>query len=140
MVGRGRLFQWIFWKIIEILLILVSGLSFLISWWRYRHLSQQASKNRKKDTPTYLSCEKPSDEIVSGKLSIVIAIKNEAKYIGKTIRNFESTTIDKSRVEIILVDSGCKDNSLEVARVSLLYLLYICIPRGDDIFHRLVLV
>lgn len=53
-----------------------------------------------------------------GKLSIVIAVKNEARYIGKTIRNLESTTIDKARVEIVLVDAGCKDNTMDVARAS----------------------
>jgi cellulose synthase/poly-beta-1,6-N-acetylglucosamine synthase-like glycosyltransferase len=137
MLGRGRLIQWIYWKIIEIILILVSVISFLISWFRYRHLSQQAIKNRKNDQRDLLCGKSSSDEIVFGKLSIIIAIKNEAKYIGKTIRNFESTTIDKSRVEIILVDSGCKDNSLEVARVSLSNILFF--DHGHSLRRVLVL-
>jgi cellulose synthase/poly-beta-1,6-N-acetylglucosamine synthase-like glycosyltransferase len=114
MKERGKLFRWIFWKIVEIFVILFSSISFLISWLQYRRLSHQYQS--KKSTCVNNNVPKLSKE--KGKLSIIIAIKNEAKHIGKTIRNFESTTIDKSAVEIILVDSGCKDNSLEVARVS----------------------
>ena len=54
----------------------------------------------------------------NGVVSVVIALKNEARYIGKTIRNLESTTVDKTRVEIVLVDVGCKDNTFDVAKVS----------------------
>jgi cellulose synthase/poly-beta-1,6-N-acetylglucosamine synthase-like glycosyltransferase len=112
MKQRGNLFRWIFWKIIEVIVILLSTISLFISWLRYRQISHQRKLKSSKNL------QKLSKEEVRGKLSIIIALKNEAKYIGKTIRNFESTTIDKSRVEIILVDSGCKDNSVEVARVS----------------------
>lgn len=115
MKERGRLFRWIFWKIVEIFVILFCSISFFISWIHYRR--QLSPKTIKNSSSINLTKECKEKEGI-GKLSIIIAIKNEAKYIGKTIRNFESTTINKSAVEIIIVDSGCKDNSLEVARVS----------------------
>ena len=52
------------------------------------------------------------------KISIIIPLKNEAKYIGRTILGLETNTIDKSNVEIILVDCGCLDNSIDVAKTS----------------------
>lgn len=52
------------------------------------------------------------------KISIIIGLKNEARYIGKTLMNLEATTIDKRNVEIILVDGGCEDNSLDVVKAS----------------------
>lgn len=57
-------------------------------------------------------------ENAEGKLSIVIALRNEAAVIGKTIRNMEKTTLDKTRVELILVDAGCRDNTIDVIKAS----------------------
>ena len=54
----------------------------------------------------------------TGKISVIIATKNESRFIGQTIRNLESTTVDKSRVEIIIVDVGSMDNTLGIARAS----------------------
>ncbi|CAM9189838.1 unnamed protein product, partial [Ectocarpus fasciculatus] len=51
-------------------------------------------------------------------LSVVIVVKDDAKVIGRTIRNLESTTANKQRTEIVLVDAGCKDNTLGVVRAS----------------------
>jgi glycosyltransferase involved in cell wall biosynthesis len=56
-------------------------------------------------------------------VSIVMAVKNEAGFIGKTLRNLEATTIDKSRCQVIFVDAGCTDNSADVAKAS-----SCCIP------------
>lgn len=38
--------------------------------------------------------------------------------IGQTIRNLESTTTDKYRLEIIIVDVGSNDKTIEVAKAS----------------------
>ena len=54
----------------------------------------------------------------TGMISVIIATKNESRYIGQTLRNLESTTADKSRVEIIIVDVGSMDSTIEVARAS----------------------
>lgn len=117
-VGKGRLLSWILWKIIEIILIFFSFFSFLISYYNYNKIKKLIKKNKSNNTLNTTSINNNKDNNDNnGKVSIIIAIKNEAKYIGKTIRNFESTTIDKTRVEIILVDSGSRDNSIEVARV-----------------------
>lgn len=51
-------------------------------------------------------------------LSIVIVVKDDAKLIGRTIRNLEVTTANKQKTEIVLVDAGCRDNSVGVARAS----------------------
>jgi glycosyltransferase involved in cell wall biosynthesis len=52
------------------------------------------------------------------RITVIIATKNESRTIGKTMRNFESTTVDKSRVEIIIVDVGSMDRTIEVAKAS----------------------
>ena len=54
----------------------------------------------------------------AGKISVIIATKNESRFIGQTLRNLESTTADKSQVEIIIVDVGSMDSTIEVARAS----------------------
>lgn len=54
----------------------------------------------------------------AGRISVIIATKNESRHIGQTMRNLESNTADKSRVEIIIVDVGSIDSSIEVARAS----------------------
>ena len=94
--------------IIEVLLLVLCSFSFFLNWLSFSKLK----KGKKKPL---LSITNTS---VLNKVSVVIAIKNEARYIGKTIRNLESTTVDKSRVQIILVDCGGKDNSIDVAKVS----------------------
>ena len=88
-------------------------ISFLVTWYTCYKLNkktQTAKRNERVRAGCALKC--------NGKVSVIIPLKNEARYIGKTILNLESTTVDKSRVEIILVDSGCKDNTLDMARVS----------------------
>ena len=52
------------------------------------------------------------------RISIIIAIKNESRVIGKTLRNLEATTKCKNLCEIIIVDKGCVDNSIDVAKAS----------------------
>ena len=54
----------------------------------------------------------------AGRISVIIATKNESRHIGQTMRNLESNTADKSRVEIIIVDVGSIDSTIEVARAS----------------------
>mmetsp|Transcript_10834 Transcript_10834/g.23832 ORF Transcript_10834/g.23832 Transcript_10834/m.23832 type:complete len:314 (+) Transcript_10834:65-1006(+) len=95
--------------IIEVLLLVLCSFSFFLNWLSFGKLK----KGKKKPL---LSIPNTS---ALNKVSVVIAIKNEARYIGKTIRNLESTTVDKSRVQIILVDCGGKDNSIDVAKASI---------------------
>jgi glycosyltransferase involved in cell wall biosynthesis len=59
-----------------------------------------------------------STESRQGKISILIATRNESRSIGKTLRTLESNTIDKLRVEIIIIDVGSTDNTIDVAKAS----------------------
>ena len=52
------------------------------------------------------------------RISIILAVKNESRVIGKTLRNLEATTKHKHLCEIIIVDKGCTDNSIDVAKAS----------------------
>lgn len=47
------------------------------------------------------------------KLSFVIPALNEENYIEKTLRNLRTQTID---VEIVVVDNGSSDNTIEIAK------------------------
>lgn len=49
------------------------------------------------------------------KVSIVITNYNYGKYLGRCIRSCADQSVDKSEYEIILVDDGSNDNSLNVA-------------------------
>jgi glycosyltransferase involved in cell wall biosynthesis len=100
----------------QIILIVMYSLSFFLSWFTCRKLNKKTQLAKRKDR--FLNQRSTHSAECNGKVSVIIALKNEARYIGKTIRNLESTTVDKTRVEIVLVDSGCKDNSFDVARVS----------------------
>jgi glycosyltransferase involved in cell wall biosynthesis len=82
-----------------------------MSWYSYSKLARNKGKNQTVNM-------KYSSSTSHGKISVIIPIKNEAQYIGKTIRNIEVSTYDKSKVEIILVDSGSKDNYMDVAKAS----------------------
>jgi glycosyltransferase involved in cell wall biosynthesis len=104
-------------------LVLVSFVSFysfllyLFQYVRFRLWGYRNIRAEGKYVPLSLEylndCD--SDNI---KISIIIGLKNEARYIGKTLMNLEATTIDKRNVEIILVDGGCEDNSLDVVKAS----------------------
>jgi len=48
------------------------------------------------------------------KVSIVIRAKNEGKYIGKTLSILYSQTY--KNIEVVLVDSGSTDNTLDEAK------------------------
>ena len=48
-------------------------------------------------------------------ISIIILTKNEAEYIGSTLDTVFGQDIDK-RFEVIIIDSGSKDSTLDIAR------------------------
>ena len=69
--------------------------------------------------PSFDSQPPPQRNDVAGtnkRISVIIAIKNESRVIGKTLRNLEATTKCKNLCEIIIVDKGCVDNSIDVAK------------------------
>ena len=101
-------------------LFLMLSLFLLLNYISDRRLKSKAktnNRNAKLVTPSTDQNER------NGIVSIVIAAKNESRTIGATLRNLESTTIDKARCEIILVDAGCSDNTIAVAKGS-----SCCIP------------
>jgi cellulose synthase/poly-beta-1,6-N-acetylglucosamine synthase-like glycosyltransferase len=87
----------------------------------YRLVRGRNGKRLEKKDPSELNA---AGDLVESKdwrdliISIIIPSKNEARFIGRTIRNLESTTFDRKHVEIILVDAGCQDNTIEIAKAS----------------------
>ena len=81
-------------------------------------------KNNCKISPRFNVADPPPSnssghvQNTNDKISIIIAVKNESRVIGKTLRNLESTTKRKNLCEIIIVDKGCVDNSIDVAKAS----------------------
>jgi glycosyltransferase involved in cell wall biosynthesis len=65
------------------------------------------------------------------KISILIATRNESRSIGRTLRNLESTTANKANVEIIIVDVGSKDNTVDVAKASICAIPTTFIRKND---------
>jgi len=102
-------------KIVLAMILLVFSCLYYISYIRLKYKSKPSPNNKASNATSFIRN--------NGKVAIIIAVKNEAKVIGKTIRNLESTTVDKSRCEIILVDAGCTDNTVDVAKAS-----SCCIP------------
>lgn len=96
--------------IANIFLCALCFITLLLQWYSF-------SKSSRKKTKGHITLSKKIAYSV-GKVSIIIPLKNEAKYIGKTLRNIESSTVDKTRVEVILVDSGSKDNFIDVVKSS----------------------
>ena len=115
-MARSSLFPRLSSLIRQIILIVWFSLSFCLSWFTCGKLNKKTQQAKRNERFSRQRTDCPVE--CNGKVSIIIALKNEARYIGKTIRNLESTTVNKSRVEIVLVDSGCKDNTFDVARVS----------------------
>lgn len=73
---------------------------------------------RKLKSEVHIENERNFEMKKEGKISIIIATKNQSRSIGQTLRHLESTTLDKSRVEIIIVDVGSMDNTIGVAKAS----------------------
>jgi glycosyltransferase involved in cell wall biosynthesis len=106
----------------DILLLVICVVSFLFNFLSYRRLTGRKKRSSTTPTTSNGTCKLE-------KVSIIIAIRNEARYIGKTLQNLESTTVDKASVQIVLVDCGCKDNSIDVAKVMSNYIywyIYVC--------------
>ena len=101
-------------QLIKLLIIaILSWYGYLLMFMEYLLLFYKNVRNFSKSNMNYQCIDD-----ARGKISIVIAIKNEDRYIGKTITTLETSTIDKKNVEIILVDGGCQDNSVNVAKAS----------------------
>ncbi len=49
-------------------------------------------------------------------ISIVIAALNEEKYIERTLRSICAQTIPRKKYEVIVVDGGSKDNTVNIAK------------------------
>ena len=58
----------------------------------------------------------PEDKGYKPKLSVVIPAYNEAKEIPKCIESILALNYPKDKIEIIVVDDGSKDNTLEIAQ------------------------
>jgi hypothetical protein len=52
------------------------------------------------------------------KISILIVTFNDSRYIGETLRNLESNTVDKPNTEVLLIDLGSTDSTFDVAKAS----------------------
>ncbi len=50
------------------------------------------------------------------KISIIIPILNEEKYISKCLDSIVESNFDKSELEVLLVDGGSKDKTLEIIK------------------------
>jgi glycosyltransferase involved in cell wall biosynthesis len=104
-------------KVVEFLVLYVCAYAFVIEvisfYWRRKYIGSSSMDK-------VLYDDAIEEELT---LSVVIAVKNESETIGKTLRNLEATTIDKSRSQVVIVDAGSTDNSIEVAKAS-----SCCIP------------
>lgn len=74
-----------------------------------------------------------------GVISIIIVVLNDSRFIGKCLRNLELCTTDKSRLEVLIVDAGCQDNTLEVAKVSAnqIPLIFVKHGKGEKVLKSL---
>jgi glycosyltransferase involved in cell wall biosynthesis len=70
-------------------------------------------------------------------ISIIIPVRNDAKYIGRVIRNLEVTTVHKQLVDIVIVDGNSSDNSVAVAKASTgVIKVTIVKPEKDSVVGR----
>lgn len=84
-------------------------------------ISRTADKNRKDGSFTVPSSSSTAADVnrrKQGLISIIIATKNESRHIGRTLRHLENSTVDKSNVEIIIIDVDSSDSTIEVAKGS----------------------
>lgn len=49
-------------------------------------------------------------------ISVIIPAYNESRFIGLCLESIKNQTYNKERIEIIVVDNGSKDNTVEIAR------------------------
>jgi len=47
-------------------------------------------------------------------ISIVVPVYNEAAVVGQCLRSLVAGAVDASRIEVVIVDAGCKDTTMEV--------------------------
>lgn len=120
----------------------VSGISLALSFLGYYGLIRR-SRDGKRSRKTDITPQSDASGGMESKdwrelvISIIIPSKNEARFIGRTIRNLESTTSDRKNVEIILVDAGGQDNTIEIAKASagLIKITYLK-QQSDDYVGR----
>ena len=107
----------------------ISGFSLLVAafnlWLEKRRLPKSARNSFTIEPSRSL----PAKE---SKITIVIATKNNARSIGQTMRNFENATVDKSLVEIVIVDVGSSDRTIDVAKASSGSIPVIFLKKVDD--------
>jgi glycosyltransferase involved in cell wall biosynthesis len=108
---------------------LISGLSLIVAAFNFWVEKRQLCKTLKTSSNIEPSSALPMKE---PRITIVIATKNEARSIGQTMRNFENTTVDKSLVEIIIVDVGSSDRTIDVAKASSGSIPVIFLKKIDD--------
>ena len=113
-----KIFKFVKEKIIEFLILIICSIALISDLINVYRLLKRSQKSKLSH-----GISNRIDSIENPKISIIIAIKNESKVIGKTLRNLEATVKDKSNCEVILVDAGCTDNSIDVAKAS-----SCCIP------------
>lgn len=104
----------------EILVLLLSGTALLIGglslYMTQRMVANETAENDNQNNGNVSNVNESS--ITKRTISIILATKNEARNIGKTLRTLENATVDKSRVELVIVDVESKDNTIEVAKAS----------------------
>jgi glycosyltransferase involved in cell wall biosynthesis len=52
------------------------------------------------------------------KISIIIPIYNEEKYIAKCLDSIIKSDFDKDKIEVLLVDGGSSDKTVEIIKIN----------------------
>ena len=135
MFGQSRFRQLIVTVINQCLIVFLCSITlsfaYLNFYFEKRSSKSVHSSNLSKDKGTKLLNINYSR--INGKISILIATKNESRNIGKVLRNLELATYDKSLVEIVIIDVGSKDNTVEIAKASagVIPIIFIKKPQGQ---------
>eukprot|EP01062_Namystynia_karyoxenos_P047797 TRINITY_DN36181_c0_g1_i2.p2 TRINITY_DN36181_c0_g1~~TRINITY_DN36181_c0_g1_i2.p2 ORF type:complete len:381 (+),score=139.96 TRINITY_DN36181_c0_g1_i2:93-1145(+) len=82
---------------------------FLLLLWRNRR--PQQGRGRRPSVSAGRAAE-----LDSCLLSCIIMVRNEEQAIAATLRNLARSAARASQIEVVLVDSGCTDNTIPVAR------------------------
>ena len=69
------------------------------------------------------------------KISLIIPVYNTEKYIDECLISVENQTIDKRKLEVIIINDGSEDKSLNIIKKSIYFMMLMLLNCLHQMTH-----